>query len=95
MLRERLEYTNRETRRDRLLGACLPLAGYCFPLALLPILGVADDVLPEPVAHRIVLCVVFAWVVLVSVHLLRTEPNPSSDPASTPPSSREPLRHDA
>ena len=51
-------------------------AGYSVALALLPMICISGGVSAEPIAQRIVLVVVFAWVVLNSVQLLRQKLTP-------------------
>ena len=48
-------------------------ANWVIALAILPIVGVSGGVSAEPVAHRIILTVVFTWVVLSSLRLLRPD----------------------
>ncbi|MEO1211772.1 MAG: DUF998 domain-containing protein [Cyanobacteria bacterium J06638_20] len=45
-------------------------ANWVIALAILPIIGASGGVSAEPVAHRIILTVVFTWVVLSSLRLL-------------------------
>lgn len=52
-------------------------ANYTIALVLLPMLCISAGVSTEPIAHRVVLVVVFTWVSLNSIHLLRLNPNPS------------------
>jgi len=48
-------------------------ASYSVVLALLPMICIGGGVSAEPIAHRIVLVVVFAWIVLNSIQLLRPD----------------------
>ncbi len=46
-------------------------ANYSVGFALLPMICISGGISAEPIAHRIVLAVVFAWIVLNSIQLLR------------------------
>jgi hypothetical protein len=46
-------------------------ATYTIALSLIPMTAITGQVLAEPIAHRIVILVVFAWIVANCVHLLR------------------------
>lgn len=47
-------------------------ATWVIALAILPVACVSGGISAEPVAHRIILIVVFSWVVLTSLRLLRS-----------------------
>ena len=49
------------------------MANWVVGLAVLPIICCAGGVSAEPVAHRVILLVVFTWVVLNSMRLLRID----------------------
>jgi hypothetical membrane protein len=49
-------------------------ANYTVALALLPIVCVGGEISAEPIAHRIVLAIVFTWIILNSIQLLRLNP---------------------
>ena len=51
-------------------------ASWVIVLAVLPVVCVSGDISAEPVAHRIMLAVVFTWVVLNSLRLLRSDTIP-------------------
>ena len=50
-------------------------ANWVIVLTLVPVICVPGGISAEPLAHRIILLVVFGWVVTVSCRLLNTEPN--------------------
>ncbi|MEM7475924.1 MAG: DUF998 domain-containing protein [Planctomycetota bacterium] len=58
---------SKSTAYDRIM------ANWVVALAILPIVCVSGGVSAEPVAHRIILIVVFTWVVLNSLRLLKPE----------------------
>jgi len=49
------------------------MANWVIALAILPIVCVSGGASAEPVAHRIILTVVFTWVVLNSLRLMKTD----------------------
>ena len=51
-------------------------ANYTILLSLLPLLCIGGGVSAEPIAHRIVLVVVFGWIILNSLRLLRSNATP-------------------
>lgn len=51
-------------------------ANYTVVLALLPMLGIGVGISAEPVSHRLVLVVVFGWIVLNSIRLLKSNAAP-------------------
>jgi len=58
--------------RDRSAkGFAQTTANYSVGFALLPMICISGGISAEPIAHRIVLAVVFAWIVLNSIQLLR------------------------
>lgn len=64
---------SRSTQTERII------ANWVIALAIFPIAGVSGGFSAEPVAHRIILTVVFTWVVLNSLQLLR--PNTTAEVA--------------
>lgn len=52
------------------------VANWVIALSILPIVCVSGGISTEPVAHRIILTVVFTWVVLNSILLLRPSTTP-------------------
>ena len=59
---------SRSTKQDR------NIANVVIVLAIIPVVCVSGGVSAEPIAHRIILAVVFTWVVLSSIRLLRPDP---------------------
>ena len=67
----------------RLTGSQSPaheriVAQWVIALAILPVFCVSGGVSAEPVAHRMILIIVFAWIVLKSLELLRLNANAES-----------------
>ncbi len=58
---------SRSPRHERIM------ANGVIALAIVPIVCVSGGVSAEPMAHRIILSVVFTWVVLISYRLLRSD----------------------
>ena len=50
------------------------MANWVIALAILPIVCVSGGVSAEPLAHRVILIVVFTWVLLSSLRLLKDDP---------------------
>ena len=46
-------------------------------IVALPLVGVGAGLMTEPIAHRLILAVVFAWVIAVSVQLIRSNREPA------------------
>ena len=44
-------------------------------LVLIPIIGLVTNIIPEPIAHRLIIIVIFSWIVITSVELLRVGSN--------------------
>ena len=53
-------------------------ATYTITLSLLPMIAIGGGVSAEPVAHRIVILVVFTWIVANSLQLLNPHPEPNT-----------------
>lgn len=51
-------------------------ANYTILLSLLPLLGIGGGISAEPIAHRILLVVVFGWINVISFRLLRSTSTP-------------------
>jgi hypothetical protein len=51
-------------------------ANYSVALSLLPMVGISGGLSAEPIAHRLILAVVFTWIVLNSIQLLRQNVTP-------------------
>ncbi|MEM0895641.1 MAG: DUF998 domain-containing protein, partial [Verrucomicrobiota bacterium] len=60
---------SRSTARDR------KTANWVVVLSILPIMFVSGGVSAEPVAHRVILIVVFSWVVITSLRLMSRDAN--------------------
>lgn len=52
-------------------------ANYAVTLSLLPLVCIGGGISAEPIAHRLVITVVFAWIIFNSIHLLNRKPTKS------------------